>query len=62
MPRPRSNDPKRLKAAQADKLRRIALDGRRRPTDRHWAIQMLKDAGEDLSPTPKAKGRRHADH
>ena len=47
MPRPRSTDPKRLKGAQADKLRSLASDGRRSPTDRQWALRMLHDAGED---------------
>jgi len=54
MPGRSPNDPKRLKKTQADKLRRIASDGRRRLATRHWATRMLADAGEELSPRPES--------
>ena len=60
MPGRSPNDPKRLKRAQADKLSRIALDGRRRPATRQWAMRMLTDAGESLEPNPAPKPKRSA--
>ena len=60
MPGRSPNDPKRLKKTQADKLRRIALDGRRRPATRQWAMRMLTDAGEGLEPKPAPKLTRSA--
>jgi hypothetical protein len=50
-----NTDNRRLKAPQADKLRRIASDGRRRPADREWAARMLSEAGVDLSPSTKKR-------
>jgi len=53
-----NTDNRRLKAPQADKLRRIASDGRRRPADREWAARMLSEAGADLPPAKKSKEAR----
>jgi hypothetical protein len=47
--RPRG-DPKKLKTAQIAKLRKLALDGRRRLVDRMWAASQLSDHGVEIAP------------
>jgi hypothetical protein len=43
-------DPKKLKKAQAEKLRSVALDGRRRATERIWAANQLSAQGIEIGP------------
>jgi hypothetical protein len=40
-------DPKKLKKAQVDRLRRLAKDKRRRPEMRKWARDQLSLYGHD---------------
>ena len=51
-------DPKKLKAAQAEKLRKIAMDGRRRMVDRRWAASQLLDQGIEVNVRANAKEKR----
>jgi hypothetical protein len=43
-------NPKKLKKAQADRLLKIARDGRRRPADRVWAANQLSTHGIEIRP------------